>query len=79
MGGWSFGTALKSHDQQKESLGPGEYNPKQINLARSFKLTGRKKDKVIVKVNTGPGTYELPDTKKKLGTKIGPPPNENQS
>ena len=73
-GGWTFGGAKKADDEEKQGgVGPGEYDPRLINISRQFKLTGRKKEKVMIDSNTGPGSYDLPDTKNKLGTRIGPP------
>ena len=48
-------------------------------MSLTFKLTGRKKDKLIIYSNTGPGSYDLPDTKTKLGTRIGPAHRERIS
>ena len=52
------------------SLGPGDYDPQIQSLSRSCKLKGRYSEEKRDEFNTGPGSYEIPDTKSKIGTKF---------
>jgi hypothetical protein len=55
-------------------LGPGEYSPKPVStVSRSFKLRGRNEPKTIETSKLGPGSYDIPDTKMKIGTKFNLP------
>lgn len=56
----------------KNSLGPGEYDPKIIAMTRTFKLRGKNQIKQAETNNTGPGSYDIPDTKTKIGTRFNP-------
>jgi hypothetical protein len=77
---WSFGTGKRSNEQSPNPLGPGEYDPKISTLTRSFKLRGKNEPKVVIDNSTGPGSYDIPDTKTKVGARFnsprGQPPNE---
>jgi hypothetical protein len=44
-----------------------------MTLTRSFKLRGKNADKIIIENNTGPGSYDIPDTKTKIGTRFNSP------
>ena len=66
---WTFGTAKRGDSPPSNQLGPGEYDSKiQSILSRSFKLKRRGEPRTIEQTSLGPGSYELPDTKTKLGT-----------
>lgn len=51
-------------------LGPGDYDPKVSSTGRGCKLKGRYPEEKRDVFNTGPGSYEIPDTKTKKGTKF---------
>lgn len=70
---WTFGTGKRNHESTSNSLGPGEYDPKIMTLTRSFKLRGKNADKIVIQNNTGPGSYDIPDTKTKIGTRFNAP------
>jgi hypothetical protein len=57
----------------KNPLGPGEYDPKLMTVTRSFKLRGKNENKIVIENNTGPGSYDIPDTKTKIGTRFNCP------
>lgn len=44
-----------------------------MTLARSFKLRGKNANKMVIENNTGPGSYDIPDTKTKIGTRFKSP------
>jgi hypothetical protein len=77
---WTFGSGKRSNEQSANPLGPGEYDPKLSSIARSFKLRGKNEPKVVIDNNTGPGSYDIPDTKTKVGTRFhSPHPQTKQS
>ena len=58
-------------------IGPGEYNPKfNQTSGRSFKMRGRNELKQYETSLLGPGAYNIPDTKTKMGTKFNTPKQE---
>lgn len=63
----------RNHENINNPLGPGEYDPKIMTLTRSFKLRGKNADKIIIENNTGPGSYDIPDTKTNIGTRFNSP------
>ena len=55
-------------------LGPGQYNPKLTSTyGRTFKLTGRNQVKPYEPSALGPGAYNIPEKKTKIGGKINKP------
>lgn len=71
---WSFGNSQRGHSVQSSEIGPGEYDPKfNLSSGRNFKLRGRNELKQYQPSALGPGSYDIPDTKTKLGTKFNSP------
>lgn len=69
-GNWSFSKGPRKNKQRDPNpTGPGEYNPKLYTTCRSFKLKGRiPNDQKSDNQDTSPMSYNLPDTKSKIGT-----------
>lgn len=70
---WTFGLGKRTNSSITNPLGPGEYDPKASSVARSFKLRGKNESKIVIDNNTGPGSYDIPDTKTKIGTRFNSP------